>query len=616
MTAQSIRPSQFITTYGPGAIIEGRNGPRLIPLPDKGLFSDTTISVEDYEISNSRLSNGILEGARVFRLPSNAELGKGENVPIYRTKIFPTWNLCVNSNHHRNGGKEGVYILYGSSQPKCPVCKDSVPINQQAVRYIVACPDGHLDDFDWYYFVHKKSMDSGGKKCENENWFKWIGGGSSASNIFLTCPKCGERSMSIEQAYQWKWKCHGRFPEKEDLKEHSAWEKCDSKAILMLRQASNLRVPNILSLFTIPPRDTALHRMLDNNVLMSHILTGEFSSMEQFENRLKSLEEKGFIKRDTLDAILSCGWDEISQAIADLEKPQASKYRELINEELNELLKASRDGAPPMYRPKPSTAVLFEVNKNNVKEFTDTKGNRLRATPISKLSEIAVQLSYRREIARGGGSDADEKPAKSVGVSFTDRKGQKWYPGVEWHGEGIFISTHSGSFPELKGERAREWWHAYSSTSRNYDASLFRDDYHRVENHPLFVYLHTLSHAIIRSLSVDSGYSSSALRERVYLNTDGKELLGGILIYATQPGSEGTSGGLISLVNSFQHIYDSAINSLRSCSNDPLCIEEKFYPDGTRVNGSSCYGCTLISETSCEHRNIWLDRGLVLESLL
>ena len=111
LSAQSIRPSQFIITYGPGSIIEGRNGPRLIPRPDKGLFINPILKVEELEISDSRMSEGILEGARVFRLPSNAELGKDDDTFLYRTKIFPEWNLCVNSNHHDGQGKDDIYIL-------------------------------------------------------------------------------------------------------------------------------------------------------------------------------------------------------------------------------------------------------------------------------------------------------------------------------------------------------------------------------------------------------------------------------------------------------------------------------------------------------------------------
>ncbi len=64
--------------------------------------------------------------------------------------------------------------------------------------------------------------------------------------------------------------------------------------------------------------------------------------------------------------------------------------------------------------------------------------------------------------------------------------------------------------------------------------------------HPVFVWWHTLAHRLINALSVDSGYSSAAVRERVYvyLNTTDGSFDGGILLYTVQPGGDGTLGGL------------------------------------------------------------------------
>ena len=53
------------------------------------------------------------------------------------------------------------------------------------------------------------------------------------------------------------------------------------------------------------------------------------------------------------------------------------------------------------------------------------------------------------------------------------------------------------------------------------------------------------------------------------------------------------------------------------CSNDPICaqhepgesMEERW------LHGASCHGCTLIAETSCEMRNDYLDRALVVPIL-
>ncbi|GAB4501348.1 MAG: hypothetical protein Fur0035_08900 [Anaerolineales bacterium] len=75
----------------------------------------------------------------------------------------------------------------------------------------------------------------------------------------------------------------------------------------------------------------------------------------------------------------------------------------------------------------------------------------------------------------------------------------------------------------------------------------------------------------------------------------------------------GTLGGLIALVPEFERVLERALHNLDTCSNDPLCGEEEFGKN--HYNGAACYACALISETSCEHRNMSLDRKLLLEGL-
>jgi hypothetical protein len=116
----------------------------------------------------------------------------------------------------------------------------------------------------------------------------------------------------------------------------------------------------------------------------------------------------------------------------------------------------------------------------------------------------------------------------------------------------------------------------------------------------------------LTALSVDSGYSSTAIRERTYLTFDSNgNSVGGILLYTVQPGGDGTLGGLMSLVPSFSNILDDALRDTGTCSNDPLCAEAP----GAGSDGAACYSCLLVSETSCEHRNRGLDRLLLLENL-
>ena len=58
-------------------------------------------------------------------------------------------------------------------------------------------------------------------------------------------------------------------------------------------------------------------------------------------------------------------------------------------------------------------------------------------------------------------------------------------------------------------------------------------------------------HAMIRQLSVDCGYSASALRERLYAaeGTAGSTAMNAVLIYTGSPDSEGSLGGLVRLAD-------------------------------------------------------------------
>ena len=52
------------------------------------------------------------------------------------------------------------------------------------------------------------------------------------------------------------------------------------------------------------------------------------------------------------------------------------------------------------------------------------------------------------------------------------------------------------------------------------------------------------------------------------------------------------------------------------CSNDPICAKHR--PDdeeGRFLHGAACHGCLFLPETSCEIRNDFLDRALVVPTM-
>jgi hypothetical protein len=122
-------------------------------------------------------------------------------------------------------------------------------------------------------------------------------------------------------------------------------------------------------------------------------------------------------------------------------------------------------------------------------------------------------------------------------------------------------------------------------------------------------------------IALDCGYPATALKERVYSlplgAVPGEISHCGILIYTATAGSQGTLGGLVATTPRFARILRDAMERLRICSNDPVCADHE--PDdrsGDRAtHGAACHGCLLVAETSCEMRNLFLDRTLLVTTM-
>src|SRR5271165_4327183 len=102
---------------------------------------------------------------------------------------------------------------------------------------------------------------------------------------------------------------------------------------------------------------------------------------------------------------------------------------------------------------------------------------------------------------------------------------------------------------------------------------------------------------------IETGKGSDALERRPQL--------------AASTGAQGTLGGLVGTAPRFAEILESALRRVEICSNDPVCADHE--PDGRSgdraTHGAACHGCMLIAETSCESRNQFLDRALLVRTM-
>ena len=602
---QRIRPSQFITTYGPGAILEGPKGPRMIPDADIGLFNTHLgIMPNDYRIDDERMSNGLLEGYGIYRLPTNAELDLEPDQHVYETRPFPRWKICI-AQHGGNGS-----LLY--EQSFCPICKKGDGRN--AVGFVMACRNGHLDDIEWERLVHHYSECKGTKTAHihrgiaDSNAIFWKRGGATLASVQLVCPRC-EKTRKFSSIYYGKpLTCRGRNPQR-----GSSDGKCDMQAKVINRQAANLHLPEILTLLSIRSTYTDIHLAVQDPLLKGMLVGRTIESDVDWQKLINDPVIKNIMRPTTAEVLRNAKWEDVLQARKDAEDESPDTYHGLLMDEFSGLREASTNGAPPRTGPPPNSRVLFELDPSRVTTATALNGLRFAIAPVQTLRAVTVQKGFRRDIPEPGG--VDDLP-KLVSVSHTQQGDSRgWYPGVELFGEGIFIwlEDNDGWAGNPVGPRAEHWLKAWRR-AESYPSFAFRDaERSRDELHPGFFWWHTLSHLLVRVIGEDAGYSAASIRERVYIETGDGRYRGGILLYATQPGSDGTLGGLIALAPHMERILRVALERSAVCSGDPLCKESR-HSQGD-YNGASCYACTMNSETSCEHRNMWLDRGVLLDNL-
>ena len=124
--------------------------------------------------------------------------------------------------------------------------------------------------------------------------------------------------------------------------------------------------------------------------------------------------------------------------------------------------------------------------------------------------------------------------------------------------------------------------------------------------------LHTLSHLLITAVSLECGYPATRSRE----SGSTREPEYGILLYTGRPDAEGTLGGLVLAGRDIRRHFFRALEMGALCANDPICAHHTPRDhDHQPLLGSACHGCVLISETSCEQWNDFLDRALVVPTL-
>jgi hypothetical protein len=607
MNKSEVRSSQLLTTFGPGAMVDQPDGSVIIGGLENWRYSTGPQPIVDEPrlVAKLRALMGrpmlVLKapppstddptagkpGITVFKFPrcflvqkAEARLGpNGQPLPESRgTRRQIVWHTQLTNGKYKDGDE------------KYPV----VPI-----RFVRACEHGHLDDIDWQAFVHGFA---GG--CGAPIYLEERSTTGALVDVTAICSGCGASNplaLAAMKGSKALGRCSGRRPWLGSY----ASEKCDQFSRLLIRSASNAYFSQTLSVISIPdrrsPLDEIVRQLWDqglSSVANNPAVLAVIRGIPVIATRLA-----GITDADLLASIgrVAAG---VAQAV---ERPVKDVEFDAFAEAEKELGSDEPDGD-------------FFARALPEQQWREPwmKGIS-RVVLIHRLREVIAQLAFTRFESLGAdinGELPDDDISLKVKPAAIARDAD-WLPAIENRGEGVFVQFDADEIAEwlkrpavirraeVLGAGYGEWLRAHPGSKRVFPGL------------PYYL-LHSFSHLLMTAIALDCGYPASSLRERIYAldGVPGGKRRYGILLYTSSSDAEGTLGGLVEAARRISGFVRKALELASLCSNDPVCAHHAPGElDHAPLHGAACHGCILVPETSCEQRNEFLDRALVVPTV-
>jgi hypothetical protein len=580
-----LRPSQIITTFGPGSVVDLRHVSAVLA------GTDFWATGRELEIDEPRLRS-LLRVSRFYR-PAVRSDGGAAGVPSF---LFPRYLRCPRCRRLGPYDRTDLFHL-DRRRFRCKAKHEvKVPPGGPLVfpaRFVVACSEGHLDDFPWYDYAHRGK---GRARCRPEQlFFRESAQSAAVADLIVSCEVC-DAWRTMEDAFGNRagdalGPCTGARPWLGDGRAESC-----TKGVLRttLRGASNLYFALVHSALSIPEWDDPVHLAIAHH-------EEQLAKVDSVE-RLRQGIEGGFLPQ--------------------LERFEPEKVFEALQRRREQ---AERRPTALDIRREEFAALraIPDAARAAEREFQTEHVDAPDA--FRELIERVVIVRRLREVRAIGGftridspfdllvdEDEEQERYRVQTLSATELH---WRPAVELRGEGIFI--------ELSEQAVRRWEDQRTVMDRTATMAEAHEAWRRERELPeapypgaRFVLLHSLAHMLIQGLALDCGYSSTSIRERIYSSEDRRDPMAGILLYTATPDSDGSLGGLADKgrPDRFEPLLQDALERAFFCSSDPLCGHSAPGEMG-QLNGAACHACLLASETSCERGNRYLDRAHVVETV-
>ncbi|RXW32758.1 DrmB family protein [Propioniciclava flava] len=620
------RPSTLLFTYGPGAIMDL---PRFTVMPSGLDAWDRIWKRRDgvpyihapklLAAVRRQLGQQVTELRPFPHQPAESSFsdeGRDLGLPAL---VFPQWLRCTgcdrlaplstfaysNTNPYKPDEAKFEHVgCPGRSRTAKGGGKKRSPC--VPARYLLACENGHLDEFPYLGWVHRGGTCSDASTPMLKMTENTLSRGASAR---IVCASCGaSRGMNEAQGAAGKAKlpaCRGRHPHLDAF----AVGGCDAPAHLMLVGASNLWFPITQSAIVMPMDDGEKKQNLADRLKS---VVGD--DLPDYVGELKFLRK--YLK-DRLD-VTEISDADLAQALTEALSPLPADPEVVPNTEWSALdlmvpewnhLQLGTAGAHHEDEASGLVVTTRQLDPGLPKEFS-------RVLAVEKLRQATALLGFTRidEWDR-----IDDVPTRQVPLTVNQ---PVWALATLNRGEGVFLQLDEKPVAAWEATvEASDLWAAHKQAHRNNYANRLSGTAANIDPDtrmppPRYWLLHTLAHVLFRQMALSSGYGAASISERLYgwRGTEHRPPAAGLLLLTTSSDSDGTLGGLVQLSEPvrLRQLVTSALRGAQRCSSDPLCSHRTPGPKEDFLHGAACHACAMASETSCERSNRFLDRRLLI----
>lgn len=589
----SARPSHLITTAGVGAVVDLPSMSVVVRGLDWWHREGTEPIVEPRLLEQVRAALG----QQVRELVAPPWDPAESDQPYARTGVpvtpFPRWLRCPACHRlgpmdppgqfemvHRVGRRPDLAKWVHSGCDKQQGKADGKRRACVPARFLVTCDEGHLDDFPFVTYVHRGAENA----CDGSRLTMSDSGSTLGPRVLIKCTECSAR-RSVQEAAgsegpQALPRCRGRHPHLQ------RFEACGRSLKLTVLGASNLWFSVTASALHLPT-EKSVQAVVEARWEQVGIATSP-DVLEMLVSQMPVLKELRDRPLDevwsVVQAVRAAGGPVVSQAGSDLLGAEWSLLSHPTTQQEDVDFRARPTPVPPDH-----TGLLEQV------------------VQVTRLREVKALVGFTRMSSPARG---ELEPTNRMALSTSP---PTWVPAFEQRGEGIFLQLPEArvaaweqrvaEHPDVVAlKSAHRQWSANRAMPHDGDLQV-----------PRLLLLHTLSHLLLRQVALECGYSSSSIRERLYLGTPA-EPTAGILLSTAASDSEGTLGGLVALgeAHHLGRLLTDALDAAHRCSSDPLCAEQVPEDPSDALHAAACHACLFASETSCESGNRWLHRGVLV----